>query len=783
MKHFYNLLFAIPFLLSSTWTEAQSLQLSFQTAPADNCLPLGSATAVPTGGTGNYAFTWSTGDTTAMIDSLSSGVYTVTVTDGIATVTDNVYISFWQGPVFLSDTVLTGPDGAKAVSIEPLQDGGYLICGSFYHQQMFPPYSWLPKEMIARISPDGSLQWVQYNNSQYSWITGESGCELANGDIVQLVGTGGEGTDYVRHYTKNGVSKSTILMPNVHFEELSDVVPTEDGYLIMAYVYGPYFGASFGGSDVLLMRYTTGDSLLWSKHFGGTKDDWGYKLEKLSDGNYLVAGSSKSGNGDVGENAGGADAWFFKVNPAGELLWSKVFGGSADEGRTTVTPTLGGGALATVYNPSHDGDFVSNYNGPAQWYFRLDGQANVMWAKSDTSFFAADISQAKDGGFLICGGLYDSPKNFFKIDDNGMKEWQHTLPGDFLPVGIGELADEGVLLLRFNSSAYEVHIEKYEGPSRPNFNWSTQALNCAGDSLLLDITDTTCNSCTYLWDDGYSEPMRIANTASPSNFAATITDANGCTMAGSFNLPAPMPFEVSLIASGDLFCQYFTVDWLEAYLSGGNGPYAMQWNNGSESPILQNLYTGTYSVTATDATGCTALDTIVFDQPPILTFDTIFVMPHPGASDGTIELIPVGDHPPFSIIWANGQTGSLLSNIPAGFYEVTVTDAVGCVLNEVIPLETVSQVGVNAMGNWQVTVYPNPVGESVHVSFRLPEATEVEVEVLDALGRCVASLLPIGNHPAGEISLKMNTAGWQPGLYFIHFQADGKSLLKKMVKW
>lgn len=109
-------------------------------------------------------------------------------------------------------------------------------------------------------------------------------------------------------------------------------------------------------------------------------------------------------------------------------------------------------------------------------------------------------------------------------------------------------------------------------------------------------------------------------------------------------------------------------------------PHTYQWSNGATTQDISNLGGSTYTVTFTDAIGCDTIITENITAPPFYDVDTLLDQPTcAGGQDGGLELIVNGATPPYSFNWSPvASTTNQITNIPNGFYDVTVTDDVGC---------------------------------------------------------------------------------------------------------
>lgn len=109
---------------------------------------------------------------------------------------------------------------------------------------------------------------------------------------------------------------------------------------------------------------------------------------------------------------------------------------------------------------------------------------------------------------------------------------------------------------------------------------------------------------------------------------------------------------------------------LNAVITGGNNPYTVFWNDGNTNVSRQNLPAGTYSVTATDANGCTATDQGTITMPPPLHVEVVSITPScNGANNGSATIVPSGGTPPYTHSWTpGGYTGTTVTGLAPGQY-------------------------------------------------------------------------------------------------------------------
>ena len=176
------------------------------------------------------------------------------------------------------------------------------------------------------------------------------------------------------------------------------------------------------------------------------------------------------------------------------------------------------------------------------------------------------------------------------------------------------------------------------------------------------------------------------NSANATNLPAgtytlSVVDAVGCPKVDSVTITEPATY-VSVVVDSvrHILCYGGTNGFIAITASNGTPPYTYLWSNGSTQQDIINIPAGTYTVTVTDANGCTITITETVNEPPLLAG---FIMPTHvtcyGLSNGSANLIVAGGTPPYSYLWNTGATTEDLFNIPTGTYSVTITDANGCI--------------------------------------------------------------------------------------------------------
>jgi len=157
-----------------------------------------------------------------------------------------------------------------------------------------------------------------------------------------------------------------------------------------------------------------------------------------------------------------------------------------------------------------------------------------------------------------------------------------------------------------------------------------------------------------------------------------VTDANGCTSSCFVTLT---DIAGPTCTAAQTLAPTCSMNNGSATVIANNGiaPYTYLWSDGQTTAVANNLLAGMYSVTVTDASGCTSSCTtalIDINGPSCMASET--TAPTCSMSNGSATVITANGIAPYTYLWSDGQTTAIANNLIAGMYFVTVTDANGC---------------------------------------------------------------------------------------------------------
>ena len=234
-----------------------------------------------------------------------------------------------------------------------------------------------------------------------------------------------------------------------------DMIECSDGNLMIAgevTVSGEY---AKGNQDILVIKIDPDGEKLWSKTYGGEKSDRCYSIANGKNGYYLLGSSNSIGNGDQ-------DAYLIKIDDEGKRLWEKTYGSENFDMGHDVFKTNDGNIAIIGYTKTN-----SRGQNDA-WVMKLDLHGNILWERvygGEKEDRAVNGVQDKDGNFYITG--YTKSFNasiwdlfLLKIDPQGEMKWWKNHSGISADLGYGiSLSKDGGILLTGQTYSYG----NYEG--------------------------------------------------------------------------------------------------------------------------------------------------------------------------------------------------------------------------------------------------------------------------------------------------------------------------------
>ncbi len=229
-----------------------------------------------------------------------------------------------------------------------------------------------------------------------------------------------------------------------------------------------------------------------------------------------------------------------------------------------------------------------------------------------------------------------------------------------------------------------------------------QDVTCNGDadgSISTSVAGGTTDY-TYLWDDASAQTTATAVGLSPGDYTVTVTDANGCTITTTpaVTITQPVVLSASATKVQDVTCNGDADGSISTSVAGGTTDYTYLWDDASAQTTATavGLSPGDYTVTVTDANGCTITTTpaVTITQPVVLSASATKVQDVTcnGDADGSISTSVAGGTTDYTYLWddASAQTTATAVGLSPGDYTVTVTDANGCTITTT-PAVTITQ--------------------------------------------------------------------------------------------
>jgi gliding motility-associated-like protein len=616
----------------------------------------GSATASPVTGTGPFTYAWSdiSMQTTQTATSLCSGTYTVTATDA-------------GGCTATATAVITSPPSMNVTIPTVGNNTCFNACDGY-----------------ATAAVTGGSAPYSYN-----WMPGG----IAGASVNNLCA----GTYTVTVTDANGCSTFTT----VNITQPNALVATISGTNVTC------FGACNGSATAVYSGGTGPYTFQWAPGFQTTPTITsvcaGAQTLTVTDANgcitttmatitepTVLAVSTTTTNSNCGVANGSACAAITGGVPPFTYLWNDP------SAQTTSCAT---GIAAGVYNIA-----VTDGNGCV-----VNGVANV----NDNSAPVVSIPVSSN---VTCAGAA-----------NGSA--QAAIAGGIIPYNISwtSTTQTTAFINGLSGGIYSITVTDSVGC----VGTASVAINEPGPlvSGIVSNSNVSCYlSCngtatvgagggtlpyTYLWNDAAAQTTAAANGLCAQSYSVTVTDANGCTSSSSTTITSPTQLTVSLVSTTNVTCNGGNNGAITISAAGGTPGYTYAWTPAVGSgPTVTSLTAGSYTVVVTDQHACNATLVITITEPTAITIATITNPSTCGNSNGFVSASPAGGTPGYTYLWDDpaAQTTAIATSLPAGTYNVIVTDNVGCTATTPVVLGDVAGPTIATINFSEPTCYGTPLG-------------------------------------------------------------------------
>lgn len=266
--------------------------------------------------------------------------------------------------------------------------------------------------------------------------------------------------------------------------------------------------------------------------------------------------------------------------------------------------------------------------------------------------------------------------------------------------------------------------------------------NGQNNGSILAVVSFATGNVSYLWSHNNSTTQSISGL-SAGIYSLTVTDANGCTKTGEYNLTEPDILTATPALVTNLTCAGGNDGAVSLDVNGGNGQYTYLWSNSATTQNLSGLTSGNYSVTVTDWKACSTTSSVAITAPSAISVSVVDSLNATclGATNGSLAIAATNGLTPYSYEWSNGQTEAVLTNVASGNYIVTVTDGNNCSIIKTFTVGSNASFSINLIASTNVACFGDSTGTA-------SVTNNVNYTYLWSTGQTTSSVsqLPAGTH-------------------------------------
>ncbi len=634
-----------------TITQGPQITGSITTTPSDCGQSTGTATALPTGGTGGFTYSWNTDpvQTTATASGLAAGVYIFTVTDANGcTETGPVTIENTGGPELTSSVTNINCSGGDNGTATVTPSGGTEPYS----------YSWNTNPVQTTQTAVGLTA-----GTYTATVTDAQGCfetiDVTIIDLNSMLVT----TTQVNISCNGGASGSATATASggtAPYYYLWNTVPSQNGATASGLTFGSYTVTAVDANSCSATATVT-----------------------ITQADVFVTTTDFTNLSCNGVNDGTASVNVFGGNPPYQFSWNS----NPVQTTQTAVNLAAGNYSVTVTD-------VSGCTTTAGVTITQPAAITLSASATTTSCgqTAGTATATASGGTGVLSYAWD------------------TNPVQTTATAIGLSAGTYSVTVTDESECSASASATVTSPGGPSSSVSHTNVSCnGGNNGTASVTATGGSQpYTYSWSGGQTTQTAFGLVA--GTYTVTVTDQANCTTLSSVTISEPEAISIS-IEIEDIQCNGLSSGSATATVTGGVSAYSYSWDTQPEqtTAAITGLDAGTYTVNVTDNNGCEATESASITEPDELTASTI--QTHVSCfeeSNGAATVNPLGGTQPYSYAWNTNpvQTTQTAIALTAGNYSVLVTDVNGCNITKQVTITQPSDL------NTDYTVTPEDCGQS-----------------------------------------------------------------------
>ncbi len=676
-----------------TITESDSLELALKGITNVSCVGLndGEIAVSVKGGVAPYNFLWSNAQTDSTANLLFAGNYILYVTDALGCqVTDTFEVTQPDTLSFVIDSVLPASCGQANGYVKLSGIGGTAPYTFEWNtgQLTNEEDSLVAQLYTVKVTDSNGCTYSEHVNvpaatpfsAQIDSIVAPSCYGLADGkaSVSAIGGTapygyswmGGDTTGSVQNLT-SGNTYVIITDARGCVDSINILVPTKDSLVITLDTLSNV--SCNGGADGFINVSVTGGNAPYSYNWSNA--DTTKNIANLTAGSYtLTVTDAKGCTSNAAYTLTQPDSLQLSLKSVkdvscnggsdGELAISIVGGTkpysitwSNAQSDSTITGLTAGIYVATITDAKGCSVLDS---------FSVQ-QPDSISLTLDTTGLASCGQANGSASVTVIGGT----GAFTLVWDNGEK----GLVADSLLAGM-----HTVVATDSNGCSDSLVVNILSTPSLVVTLDTVIAPACTGDANGIATVVVTGGTAPYTYNWLGGDTTASVQNLTSGNTYVIVTDARGCTDSINILVPTKDSLVITLDTLSNVSCNSGADGFINVSVTGGNAPYSYNWSNAVTTNNNANLTAGSYTLTVTDAKGCTSSATYTLTQPDSLqlSLKSVKDVSCNGGSDGELAISIVGGTKPYSIAWSNAQADSTISGLSAGTYVATITDANGC---------------------------------------------------------------------------------------------------------